>query len=139
MPIFVQGSGEERDIAELFLKLKDSEKALTHVFDRADYQLIDKCLKELEANLLKQEQVQDPIKECHYIVDQVVYPDGQTELEPNFGLIQTNVWKKRFILEFLDSKRSHLSFRAFDVTSYSASRCIYSNYKYIILDNYLSY
>ena len=63
MPIFVQGSGEERDIAELFLKFKDNEKALTHVIDRADYQLIDKCLKELKANFHKQEQVKDPIKE----------------------------------------------------------------------------
>ena len=63
MPIFVQGSGEERDIAELFLKFKNNKKALTHIFDRGDYQLIDKCLKELKSHLSKQEKMKDSIKE----------------------------------------------------------------------------
>ena len=62
MPIFVQGSGEERDIAELFLKFKNNKKALTHIFDRGDYQLIDKCLKELKSHLSKQEKMKDSIK-----------------------------------------------------------------------------
>merc|ERR1719350_1032334 len=30
--------------------------------------------------------VQDPIKECDYIVDQAVNKEDQTELEPDFGL-----------------------------------------------------
>ena len=63
MPIFVQGSGEERNIVELFLKFKDNKKILNHVFDQGDFQLIDKCLRELKRNLDKVEKVKDPIKE----------------------------------------------------------------------------
>ena len=72
--------------------------------------------------------VNDPTKECHYMVDQVVHPDDQTELEPNFGLSQPNVWKEEFSLEFLDSKRSHPFFRAFYIPFYSPTRCTYNNY-----------
>ena len=72
--------------------------------------------------------VKDPTKECHYIVDQAVHPDDQTELEPNFSVIQPNVWKEEFSVKFLDARRSHSFFRAFYVPVYSESRCTFNNY-----------
>ena len=72
--------------------------------------------------------VKDPTKECHYIVDQAVHPDDQTKLEPNFSVIQPNVWKEEFSIEFLDPRRSHSFFRAFYVPVYSKSRCTFNNY-----------
>jgi 6-pyruvoyl-tetrahydropterin synthase len=61
--IFVQGSGEERNVAELFQKFKDNEKIFDHIFDRKDKSLINKCLKELKTNLDEQEIIKDPAKE----------------------------------------------------------------------------
>ena len=61
--IFVQGSGEERNIAELFQKFKDNEKIFDHIFDRKDKSLINKCLKELKTKLDEQEIIKDPAKE----------------------------------------------------------------------------
>lgn len=61
--IFVQGSGEERNIAELFQKFKDNEKIFDHIFDRNDKSLVNKCLKELKTNLDEQEIIKDPAKE----------------------------------------------------------------------------
>ena len=61
--IFVQGSGEERNIAELFQKFKDNEKIFDHIFDRNDKSLINKCLKELKTNLDEQDTIKDPAKE----------------------------------------------------------------------------
>ena len=63
MTIFVKGSEEERDIAEIFLKIKDNEKIFSVVFDQGDYQLINKCLRELKSNFDKQEKIKDPVKE----------------------------------------------------------------------------
>ena len=63
MPIFIQGSKEERNVAELFHKLKDNEQILVEYFDQADFQLIDKCLRELQRNLEKVENTKDPLKE----------------------------------------------------------------------------
>ena len=51
MPIFYRGSDEERNIAELFQKLKNNKIELDHIIDRSDNRLINKCLKELRANL----------------------------------------------------------------------------------------
>ena len=72
--------------------------------------------------------VQDPTKECDYIVDQAVHLDDETELEPNFGITQPNVWKAEFSIEYLDAKRSPQIFRAFYVPFYSRSRCTFNNY-----------
>ena len=63
MPIFLKGSGEERNIAELFKKFKDNKIELDHIFDRSDNQLINKCLKELRANLDGKDTIKDPAKE----------------------------------------------------------------------------
>ena len=63
MLIFVKGSGEERNVAELFQKFKDNEKILGHIFDRNDKSLINKCLKELKTNLDEQDTIKDPEKE----------------------------------------------------------------------------
>ena len=63
MPIFFSGSKDERDIAELFHKLKDNELILGEYFDQGDFQLIDKCLRELKRNLEKVEKTKDPLKE----------------------------------------------------------------------------
>ena len=72
--------------------------------------------------------VQHPSKECDYIVDQVVHVDDQTEIEPDFGVKEPNVWKEEFSLEFLDAKRSPQLFRAFYIPFYSRSRCTFNNY-----------
>lgn len=72
--------------------------------------------------------VQDPVKECDYIVDQVVHIDDQTELEPDFGIKEPNTWKDKFSIEFLDAKRSPQLFRAFYVPFISRSRCTFNNY-----------
>ena len=72
--------------------------------------------------------VQDPVKECDYIVDQVVHIDDQTELEPDFGIKEPNTWKDKFSIEFLDAKRSPQIFRAFYVPFISRSRCTFNNY-----------
>ncbi len=63
MLIFVKGSGEERNIAELFQKFKDNEKIFDHIFDRKDKSLINKCLKELKTNLDEKDTIKDPEKE----------------------------------------------------------------------------
>ena len=63
MPIFLKGSGEERNIAELFQKFKDNKIELDHIFDRSDNQLINKCLKELKTNLGKNDTEKNPVKE----------------------------------------------------------------------------
>ena len=65
MPIFIQGSKEEKNVAEFFQKLKDKEKELDHIqiFDRKDKNLINKCLKELKTNLDEQDTIKDPEKE----------------------------------------------------------------------------
>ena len=72
--------------------------------------------------------VQDATKECNYIVDQAVHSDDQTVLEPNFGVVEPNVWKEEFSIEFLDAKRSPQIFRAFYVPFYSRSKCTFNNY-----------
>ena len=63
MPIFFAGSKDERDIVELFHKLKDNELILGEYFDQGDFQLIDKCLRELKRNLEKVEKNKDPLIE----------------------------------------------------------------------------
>ena len=63
MPIFYRGSDEERNIAELFQKFKDNKIELDHIFDRSDNRLINKCLKELRANLDGKDTIKDPAKE----------------------------------------------------------------------------
>ena len=63
MPIFYRGSDEERNIAELFQKFKDNKIELDHIFDRSDNVLINKCLKELKANLDAKDAMKDPAKE----------------------------------------------------------------------------
>ena len=72
--------------------------------------------------------VQDPTLECDYIVDQTVHIDDQTDLEPDFGRINSDVWKPIFSLKFLDAKRSPRLFRAFYVPFLSESKCIFNNY-----------
>jgi len=51
MSIFIKGSKEERNIAELFKKFKDNKMMFDHIFDQHDNKLINKCLKELKNNL----------------------------------------------------------------------------------------
>ena len=72
--------------------------------------------------------VQDPTLECDYIVDQTVHIDDQTDLEPDFGRINSDVWKPIFSLKFLDAKRSPRLFRAFYVPFLSESKCVFNNY-----------
>ena len=72
--------------------------------------------------------VKDPIKECDYIVDQVVPVDDQTELEPDFGIKDPGVWEDQFTLEFIDVKRSPQIFRAFYIPFLSGDRCKFNNY-----------
>ena len=72
--------------------------------------------------------VQDPTLECDYIVDQTVHIDYQTDLEPDFGRINSDVWKPIFSLKFLDAKRSPRLFRAFYVPFLSENKCIFNNY-----------
>ena len=72
--------------------------------------------------------VQDRTLECDYIVDQTVHIDDQTDLEPDFGRINSDVWKPIFSLKFLDAKRSPRLFRAFYVPFLSESKCIFNDY-----------
>ena len=72
--------------------------------------------------------VQDPTLECDYIVDQTVHIDYQTDLEPDFGRINSDVWKPIFSLKFLDAKRSPRLFRAFYVPFLNEKQCIFNNY-----------
>ena len=54
--------------------------------------------------------------------------DDQTELEPDFGIKNPNVWEEQFTIEFLDAKRSPQIFRAFYIPFLSRTRCIFNNY-----------
>ena len=72
--------------------------------------------------------VKDPIKDCDYIVDQVVHVDDQTELEPDFKIKNPTVWEEQFSIEFLDAKRSPQIFRAFYIPFLSRGRCTFNNY-----------
>ena len=72
--------------------------------------------------------VQDPTKECNYIVDQQVNVDDQTELEMDFGVSKPNAWKEELSIEFLDAKRSPQLLRAFYIPFYSRSRCNFNKY-----------
>ena len=68
------------------------------------------------------------VKNCDYIVDLEVIKDDQTALEPNFSLLNGNMWKSVFSSQFIDAKRSHPIFRAFYVPYFSEKFCVYSNY-----------
>ena len=68
------------------------------------------------------------VKNCDYIVDLEVIKDDQTALEPNFSLLNGNMWKSVFSSQFIDAKRSHPIFRAFYFPYYSDKFCVYNNY-----------